>query len=143
MSTKSKLLIALLAALPASWTAFAAELTPPAKFEIEGLLLRLGTSECQFQRNGTWYGATRAREHIAMKYQQLLSNNAVSTAEDFIALAATRSSLSGKPYQVKCGSHEPVWSADWMASQLQEIRTSYPKSVSAGRPGEGDGKRTN
>jgi hypothetical protein len=120
-SSVASLIAALLAAL-FSCAALAVEPAPAAKVEVEALLARLATSGCKFQRNGSWHSATEARSHLQKKYQYLLDKHRVGTAEDFISLAATKSSISGAAYQVKCGAQEPVPSAAWMAGQLKEVR---------------------
>ena len=115
-----KSFLVLLATVSVSW----AEPGPSARLEVEQLLGRLAASGCKFQRNGAWHSATEARAHLEKKYQYLLNKNLVSTSEDFISLAATKSSTSGKPYLVKCGSQEQVPSAAWMAAQLKEVRVA-------------------
>jgi len=84
--------------------------------------MRLGTSGCQFQRNGTWHSATHARAHMELKYEFLVHRQLVNTTEDFISLAATKSSTSGNPYLVKCGTQEQMLSAAWMTARLREVR---------------------
>jgi hypothetical protein len=90
--------------------------------EVEQLLSRLAASGCKFQRNGSWHGAADARSHLAKKYRYLQDKRPQSTAEDFIALAASKSSVSGKPYLVKCADQREVPSADWMTAQLKQLR---------------------
>ena len=118
-----RLAVSLLAAASMLTAAFAA---PPAGAEVEQLLARLAASGCQFQRNGAWYNAAEARTHLAKKYQYLLDKRPQSTPEDFIALAASKSSSSGKPYLVKCADQREVSSADWMAAQLKQLRAQRP-----------------
>jgi hypothetical protein len=94
--------------------------------EVEQLLSRLAASGCKFQRNGSWHNAADARAHLAKKYQYLQEKRPQSTAEDFIALAASRSSASGKPYLVKCADQREVPSADWLTGQLKQLRAGKP-----------------
>jgi len=94
--------------------------------EIEHLLDYLTQSECQFNRNGTWYSAPEAAEHLRRKYEYLLKRDLVSTAESFIERAGSRSSRSGKPYLVRCGSAEPVASEDWFLTELARFREARP-----------------
>src|SRR5215510_10981387 len=77
-----------------------------AKQEIDHLMKHLAASGCQFNRNGTWYDASKAVSHLQDKYEYLLKHNQVSSAEDFVAKAASESSASGKPYFVKCDGQE-------------------------------------
>jgi hypothetical protein len=102
----------------------AASAAPPSESavqEIEHLLGSLSTSGCQFYRNGKWYPSGKAVEHLRMKYNYLLEKDLVNSAEQFVERAATRSSRSGKPYQVRCGG-DPVPSAIWLTRELQRYR---------------------
>ncbi len=66
-------------------------------------------SGCEFYRNGTWYDSKTARAHLQSKYEMLAGSGRINSAEDFIDQAATSSgSLSGRPYQVRCGGGEPI-----------------------------------
>src|SRR6266702_6846502 len=62
--------------------------------EIEYLLQHVGTSGCEFYRNGSWYDAVRAESHLRDKYKYLDARHQINSAEDFIDRAATKSSLS-------------------------------------------------
>ncbi|VVM48137.1 DUF5329 domain-containing protein [Pseudomonas fluorescens] len=95
--------------------------TPQATQEIQALLDFVERSECQFVRNGLEYPASRARAHLQQKLEYLEGKNRVSTAEDFIDLAATESSLSGRAYEVRCQeSLEPA--STWLKRELQRQR---------------------
>ena len=112
-------------ALSVAASAIAAEPSAAAKTEVSTLLTRLAASGCTFQRNGSWYSAAEARAHLEKKYQYLLDKQRLASADDFVALAATRSSISGKPYLVKCGAQEQP-SAVWMGEQLKALRAPDP-----------------
>lgn len=105
-----------------SGSALAEPPAPHAAAEIRQLLDRLAVSGCSFQRNGSWHSAGEARAHLLKKYDYLADKGRIGTAEDFIEMAATRSSMSGKPYLVKCGAQLPVHSADWLGARLKEVR---------------------
>jgi hypothetical protein len=103
---------------------------PPAgvvKAEIEALLSKLQASGCQFNRNGTWYTGSEAKDHLARKLEHLESKASVSSTEQFIDLAASRSSSSGQAYLVQCAGGVPVESKQWLGSQLASIRSSAGK----------------
>jgi hypothetical protein len=100
----------------------AAELPAASRTEIDALLDRLGSSGCQFNRNGSWYGSAEAKTHLTKKLNYLIDKKKVDGTEQFIALAATSSSTSGKEYQVKCGAAQPVPSGAWLKTELQAIR---------------------
>ncbi len=104
--------------------AFAAEPSATTKKEIAHLLSYLKDSGCQFNRNGSWYSASEAVDHLNQKYDYLLKKGLVSSAEDFIARGASESSMSSKPYQVKCGANPPVQSGPWLSDELMRYRRS-------------------
>ena len=89
--------------------------------EIALLLTYIEGSECTFLRNGKEHGSAEAREHIGKKYDYVKKR--VATAEDFIEYAATKSSLSGKAYLVRCDGVEMA-TAEWLKAELALIRQS-------------------
>jgi Family of unknown function (DUF5329) len=103
--------------------------TGSAAAEIDHLFAYLGSSGCTFNRNGTWYSAAQAVEHLRGKYDYLLTKGFVTTAESFVDQAASRSSMSGKPYLVRCGSAQPIESGPWFHAELTRYR--YAKRPTA------------
>jgi hypothetical protein len=96
----------------------------PVRLEINSLLDRLQSSGCQFNRNGTWYMASDAKAHLLNKLEYLEKRASVQSTEQFIDLAATRSSVSGVPYQVRCGNTAPVDSKLWLSIELEAVRSA-------------------
>jgi hypothetical protein len=117
------LLLALMMAVPAG-----AAPPPAAVREIEGLIAALGASGCDFQRNGSWYPAKKAEQHLRRKYDYLRERDKIATAEEFIALAGTRSSMSGRAYSVRCPGKPVVDSAAWLQGRLRVLRGTGPTS---------------
>lgn len=103
-------------------SSMAADLSAASRAEIDALLNRLGSSGCQFNRNGSWYNSTEAKAHLTDKLNYLIDKKKVEGTEQFIALAASTSSMSGKDYLVKCGTAQPVPSGAWLKTELQTIR---------------------
>ncbi|HZH44384.1 MAG TPA: DUF5329 domain-containing protein [Lysobacter sp.] len=101
---------------------------PQAEREIGRLIDALGSSGCRFQRNGDWHDAKAAQEHLRRKYDYLRRRELVASAEQFIERAATRSSMSGKPYTVRCGGRAEEPSAQWLGRQLQALRRATSPS---------------
>ena len=99
-------------------------LAPPARAEIDGLLTRLETSACEFNRSGSWYAAAEAKAHLLRKLAYLEDKGLVQSTEQFIKRAATSSSMTDEPYSVRCGNGAPIHSATWLLSQLQAMRAS-------------------
>ena len=90
--------------------------------EINYLLGFIEVSGCQFYRNGSWYDSKRAQSHLRDKYELLASRNLIKTAEDFIDLGATKSSISGRPYQIRCGECPPAETNPWLHDVLTRYR---------------------
>lgn len=105
-----------------SVTIAAAKPSATAQQEVAHLLDYLARSGCEFYRNGAWHPAPDARAHLEKKYRYLLDRNRIDTAEHFIERAATGSSISGKPYQVRCGNDGSVESAAWLTQELRRYR---------------------
>lgn len=94
---------------------------PQTADEIRGLLEFVENSDCTFIRNGAEYAGPRARAHLEQKLNYLESKNRVKSAEDFIDLAATKSSMSGRAYEVRCSDRtEPA--GIWLHRELQRQR---------------------
>jgi len=94
-----------------------------AQTEINYLLGFIENSSCEFFRNGSWYDAKKAAAHLRDKYQILATGDRIQTAEDFIEQAATKSSLSGQPYQVRCSGDKAVTTNQWLRDLLARYRT--------------------
>ena len=101
----------------------AKELSVSTQKEIDYLFMRLESSNCQFNRNGSWYTAIEASGHLRKKYEYLIGKNLLTTTESFIKRAATESSISGKLYQVKCDNKPIVPSSIWFNDELTSYRT--------------------
>jgi hypothetical protein len=104
---------------------------PPAdaESEINYLLSYIENSGCDFYRNGTWYDSKKARTHLHDKYDVLVAGNRINTAEDFIEKTASESSLSGRPYEVRCGAGDVVPSNRWLRDALARYRLSMLRNV--------------
>jgi hypothetical protein len=109
---------------------------PDAKVEIDYLLAHVGASGCEFYRNGSWYDGPRAQAHLRAKYDYLAARNLVRSAEDFIDKAATKSSLSGQPYQIRCAGYAAVASSQWLRDALARYRdqTGGPPTAEPAAP---------
>lgn len=108
----------------ALWLSSASAAQPGAQAEIAQLIDALGRSDCRFERNGRWYGAADAKKHLQRKYEWLRKRDLAATPEQFIAGAASNSSVSGKPYHVQCPGQARQASADWFKQQLQRLRAA-------------------
>lgn len=104
--------------------AFAVDLPATARIEIDALLNRLGASGCEFNRNGSWYSSPDAKAHLTKKFNYLLEKKKLDGTEQFIKLAASSSSMSGKDYLVRCAGAQPVASQSWLLAELRTIRST-------------------
>lgn len=114
------------------WPLARAEPLTTAQTEINYLLDFIEISGCDFYRNGSWYDSVQAHSHLRGKYQYLSSRNRIETAEDFITQVASKSSLSGRPYQIRCGVGTTSTTSQWLHAVLARYRT-----VMARMPGPG------
>lgn len=121
MTRRSAVLSGLACALGFGRFAHAA---PPAiaQTEINYLLGFIERSGCMFYRNGSWYGASQAQAHLRSKYDALAAMGRIVTAEDFIEQAATKSSLSGEAYAIRCNSGPAVTTDQWLRDALARYR---------------------
>lgn len=113
-------LIVLSILLLISYCSLALPENPAVKTEIDYLLTYIGSSNCIYIRNNTEHSSTDAVKHISRKYKHF--SDEIKTAEDFIELSASRSSLTGKDYWVRCGNSEAIKAEQWLLSELKEFR---------------------
>ena len=91
-----------------------------AEAEIHALIQAVAESECEFNRNGSLHSAEAAAEHLQLKYSR--GKRYADSAEAFIERLASKSSWSGKPYQMICdGETQPA--RDWLTATLIALRT--------------------
>jgi hypothetical protein len=93
-----------------------------AQAEVEYLLAAVAISGCEFNRNGEWYDSQKASAHLRAKYNALVALGRFATAMDFIEGVATKSSLSGRAYLIRCASAEPVPTDQWLRQALARYR---------------------
>ena len=98
-----------------------AEAPDTAQVEVNYLLAAVAASDCDFYRNGSWYDAKKAAEHLRFKYEALLARNLIHNADEFIDLGATRSSMSGLAYEIRC----PGTAAEIPHAGRREIRNCH------------------
>lgn len=115
--------LTLLALLPA---VCAAQPSTSAQREIEALLRAVGASGCEFLRGGSTYAAAQAQVHLQNKYEYLATRGMLASTDDFIDKAATRSSMTGEPYAMRCGDASPQRSDEWLRARLRVLRQTPP-----------------
>jgi hypothetical protein len=55
------------------------------------------------------------------KYQFLASGNHITSTEDFIESVASNSSVTGRPYEIRCGQVTTT-SQQWLLKALERLR---------------------
>jgi hypothetical protein len=103
-------------------SALAGAPSPSVQVEIDHLFSHLEHSDCRFNRNGTWYSAREASDHLKKKLDYLVRKGLLSTTESFIELAASQSSRSGQAYLVECPGAPARASALWFGDELTRFR---------------------
>ena len=95
--------------------------------EINHLLEYIAQSDCTFIRNGEEHGGLEARDHLAGKYNYVKWR--VKKTEDFISKIASRSSLSGDIYKVRCEEKEET-TEQWLFDELISYRNKISPDIS-------------
>ena len=89
--------------------------------EIRALIQAVAESECEFNRNGSLHSAEAAAAHLELKYAR--GKRYADSAEAFIEHLASKSSWSGKPYQMIC-DRQTQPAGDWLTATLLDIRAT-------------------
>ena len=90
--------------------------------EVTHLMAAVEKSGCKFNRNDSWYSGAEARAHLQKKFDYLDKKDVLTTAESFIEKGASTRSMSGKPYEMQCGSAKAVTSSAWLIEELGRYR---------------------
>lgn len=98
----------------------AGELPAAEKTKIEALLTHVGgLSGANFIRNGKDYDSKSAAKFLRGKWEA--NEEKINSAADFIAVAATQSSTSGKPYMIRIAGTSPTPCGQYLTAQLKKI----------------------
>ncbi len=84
------------------------------------LLQHVVRSNLIFIRNGVMHSPAEAEAHMRRKYEYFKGD--IRTAEDFIRLCASKSTLTGRAYQVKLPDGRLLRTDQWMLSALSRYR---------------------
>ena len=88
--------------------------------EIDHLLQFVEHTKCHYERNGQLHSGKEAAEHIKNKFHYFQDD--IDSAEKFIELSATKSTMSGKYYLVHCPNHPTMRSQEWLLRELNSYR---------------------
>ncbi len=90
--------------------------------KIETLILSLRQLEgARFIRNEQEHTLDKAIAHMRMKWKWKRSE--IKTAEDFIRIAGSKSSTSGKPYMIRLSDGTETKAEEWFSKQLALMNT--------------------
>jgi len=98
--------------------AYAQDISEAAK--IQYLIASVEALEgAKFIRNGREYDARAASDHLRLKLK--VAGDKVKTAEDFIKLCASQSSITGEPYLMRFADGTTVKSEVFFRNKLKNI----------------------
>lgn len=90
--------------------------------EIEHLFDFVSRSNCVFIRNGVEHGPREAAAHMRRKYDFYRED--IDSAEKFIELSASKSTLTGIHYTIRCHGNPSQRTGTWLLSELRRYRLS-------------------
>lgn len=90
------------------------------KPEVDHLLDFVRQSDCLLIRNGSEHSGEKAVSHIQKKYDYFRED--ISTAEDFIKYSATKSTMSGNYYTIRCPDKKEMRTQSWLLEELGKFR---------------------
>jgi hypothetical protein len=96
------------------------------KARIDYLIHEVEQVQGSFIRNGREYLPAEAAAHLQMKLEQAMGSWFAPdkdqwTAELFIEKIASKSSISGKPYQIKFNDGLIIEAGDWLRERLNDF----------------------
>ena len=102
---------------------YAQDISEAAK--IQYLIASVETLEgAKFIRNGREYDTRAASEHLRLKLK--VAGDKVRTAEDFIKLCASQSSITGEPYLIRFADGTTVRSEVFFRNKLKTFASDKP-----------------
>lgn len=124
-------LLLLLAACLCAFVAVAGQ--SPVDAEIDALIARVGQAQgVVFVRNGSAHSAAEAAAHLQRK--RIAAGGRFASAEQFIDLVGSRSSVTGRPYRVRAADGHEVDSALWLRRLLRDVRAARDGTPAAAPP---------
>ena len=97
---------------------------------IMALIARVqGMTTMKFLRNNEVHNAAEAAEHMEAKYKHF--SKEIVTAEDFIDRCASRSEVTGKPYQVKLSDGVVRDAKEFLTAELHTLRKGGGKPAAS------------
>jgi len=97
-----------------------ADVPSESQHEVQHLISFVRNTSCQIDRNWTNHNGLEAIAHIQQKYAYYKDD--ISTTEQFIEYSASKSTMTGMDYLVKCADQSPVKTRGWLLQELQRYR---------------------
>ena len=107
---------ALLWAMTLPWAAQAA-LPAAYEKEVAALLNKVAASPCTFVRNGSSNTGAQAAAHLRRKLDA--TRDQLGTTTQFVDYVASKSSISGQPYEVLCPGQPKQLAQAWLHQLLK------------------------
>jgi hypothetical protein len=100
-----------------------ADVTPASEAQRIEYLIRSveQLSNAKFIRNGSAHDAQAAADHLRLKLRQ--AGGRCKTADDFIRVCGSRSSVSGQPYEIEFADGTLLTSEAFLRAKLKELET--------------------
>jgi hypothetical protein len=94
--------------------------------KIESLIEAVEQMEgATFIRNGTEHDTKEAAAHLRRKWKA--AGDKVKTAEEFVEHLASKSSTTGKPYEIRLSDGKVVGAGPYLRKRLQDLEKSRPR----------------
>jgi hypothetical protein len=120
MTSRIFLITALLVFLGSAIGLRAGDIPAGEKAKIETLLSHIGgLANAKFIRNDKDYDAKSAAKFLRGKWEA--NEKKINSAADFIAVAATCSSTTSKPYMIQLKGSPPTPCAEYLTTQLKHL----------------------
>ena len=100
-----------------------ADVPPESQHEVDYLIAFVSKTPCQIDRNWTLHSGPEALEHIQQKYDYFRDD--ISTTEEFIEYSASKSTMTGRDYLLKCKGQSSLKTRDWLLQELQTYRAQH------------------
>lgn len=104
-----------------------ADVPPKSQHEVEHLISFVSNTPCLIERNWISHNGREAIAHIQQKYDYFRDD--IKTTEQFIEYSATKSTMTGKDYMVKCAGQSTLKTKDWLLQELHKYRAQRQSLV--------------
>lgn len=104
-----------------------ADVAPQDRHEVDYLIGFISNTPCQIERNWTSHTGPEVIAHIQKKHDYFRDD--IKTTEQFIEYSATKSTMTGRDYLVKCAGQSTLKTKDWLLQELHKYRAQRQSLV--------------